>query len=250
MIPSPVLSELWGCYVMGWEDPKPVLDLWCGTKSALKAWTDDGHPLISVDNDPAHEPTICGDILEVTAEQLNALAPYGFEFAWASVDCSIYSLMNLHSGHWDKEGEWAIPQTTEARNHNLRVKHTIALLEAIDCPFWILENPRAMLRKQKFMARHHRVTVSYCKYGDDRMKPTDLWGKIPYFFEPRMCENGNPDHRPAPRGSQSGTQGMEKREAGKIPYGLSEALKTATNCSAGECLSPQTDYWPTILDWC
>lgn len=233
--------------------PKPFLDLWCGRKTAGAAWAEDGHPIISVDNDPGHNPTICADILDVTADQLNALAPYGFEFAWASVDCAIYSLMNLHSGHWIKEGEWAIAQTTEAHNHNLRVKHTIALLEAIDCPHWIIENPRAMLRKQKFMARHYRVTVSYCKYGDDRMKATDLWGKIPCYFEPLMCENGNPDHRPAPRGSRTGTQGMEKQEAGMIPYGLSRALRVAQNCSDKRNLSFLDDaadeLQQTLREW-
>jgi len=223
-------------------DLLPVLDLWCGTCSAVEWFRRRGHPIISVDNDPQFDPTICKDILEVTIEELMALAPHGFAFAWASPDCRIFSLMNMAKRHWVKEGEWAIPQTEEARLHIQRVKHTIALLEGIECPYWILENPRAMLRKQRFMSQYQRITVSYCRYGDNRMKPTDLWGKIPLFFEPAMCENGNPDHNPAPRGSYTGTQGMSKRDAGMIPLGLSQAFYDAALFSKGQTIQG-LDEW-------
>ena len=41
---------------------------------------------------------------------------------------------------------------------------------------YYIENPRGMLRKMPFMRRHMvRHTVTYCQYGDTRMKPTDIW---------------------------------------------------------------------------
>ena len=37
-----------------------------------------------------------------------------------------------------------------------------------------------------------RRTVTYCQLGEERMKPTDLWGAFPPGLElPAMCRNGS-----------------------------------------------------------
>ena len=59
------------------------------------------------------------------------------------------------------------------------------------------------------------------------MKPTDLFGNVPWLFIPKLCKNGDPCHTPAPRGSTTGTQGMSKTEAGKIPFELSFRIREA-----------------------
>ena len=63
-----------------------------------------------------------------------------------------------------------------------------------------------------------RYTISYCQYGDDRMKPTDIWTNN-IFWNPRpMCKNGEACHDEAPRGSRTGTQGLPNAyERSKIP---------------------------------
>ena len=54
-----------------------------------------------------------------------------------------------------------------------------------------------------------RYTVTYCQYGDTRMKPTDIWANRPNpKFKP-PCHNGDPCHTPASRGSKTGTQGLK-----------------------------------------
>ena len=68
----------------------------------------------------------------------------------------------------------------------------------------IIENPRGKLRKLDLIP-YKIHTVAYCKYGDTRMKPTDIWTNINGFI-PKMCNNGNSDHISAPRGSYTGTQ--------------------------------------------
>ncbi|MBA9027540.1 hypothetical protein HNP81_002830 [Peribacillus huizhouensis] len=70
----------------------------------------------------------------------------------------------------------------------------------------------------RFMADRPRHTVTYCQYGDDRMKPTDLWTNHPApAFRP-MCKNGAPCHEAAPRGSKTGTQGRKNAmERSRIP---------------------------------
>ena len=80
------------------------------------------------------------------------------------------------------------------------------------------------------MKNFDRATVCYCKYGEDRMKPTDIWTNYLYHpifmqgWEPRqMCFNGNKNchHQSAPRGSQTGTQGLKGNyERSKVPKEL------------------------------
>ena len=212
-----------------------VLDLWCGTKSATKAFEDAGCEIVSVDIDPKFNPTICKDIMEVTVEELAALGP--FAFAWASPDCRVYSIANLHSRHF-KDG---VPITDEARAQNQRVKHTLYLLENL-APLWALENPRGMLRTQLFMNRYPRVTISYCQYGDHRMKPTDLWGKFPMMWQSRpMCSPGDSCHVSSPRGAAAGTQNQSRRQRIQVPYELGKSLYDA--------LLESRKAWPTLELW-
>ena len=69
-----------------------------------------------------------------------------------------------------------------------------------------------------------QATVSYCQYGSKYMKPTDLWGRLPPSFVPKMCrpkrqhqswwktkdENGRAGcpHAEVPRGSGKGICGI------------------------------------------
>jgi site-specific DNA-cytosine methylase len=207
-----VLSLLEGAFVM------KVLDLWSGTASATKAFEDHGHEVITVEIDPRFKPTICSDIMEVTIKQLREYGP--FNFGWASPECTVYSVANLRSGHF-KLGR---PATAQAFMQNARVKWTMHLLNEL-CPQWVMENPRGMLRKQPFMENIPRVTVTYCQYGDFRMKPTDLWGKFPPAWFPRpMCRKGDTCHEAAKRGSKKGTQNQSRDNRIMIPYELGESL--------------------------
>jgi len=76
-----------------------------------------------------------------------------------------------------------------------------------------------------FMQDLPRYTVTYCQYGDERMKPTDIWTNHPNpNFKP-PCKNGAPCHTPAPRGSRTGTQGIRgKKQRAVIPKELCEHI--------------------------
>lgn len=82
-----------------------------------------------------------------------------------------------------------------------------------------------------------RTTVWYCTYGDKRAKPTDIWSNNIFSlfnvngWRPRPeCFNGNQNchHEFAPRGSQTGTQGLKGNyDRSKIPNELCfEILKS------------------------
>ena len=72
-----------------------------------------------------------------------------------------------------------------------------------------------------FMDGLPRYTVTYCKYGDFRMKPTDIWTNHPNpKFKP-PCKNGDPCHRSSPRGSRRGTESLKTAvERSMIPQEL------------------------------
>lgn len=96
-----------------------------------------------------------------------------------------------------------------------------------------MENPRGKMRKK--IKGIDRTTITYCSYGDKRMKPTDIWSNNiynPMFnlngWKPRpMCWNNNKkcNHESAPRGSKTGTQGLKNNfERSKIPKDLCKEI--------------------------
>lgn len=72
---------------------------------------------------------------------------------------------------------------------------------------------------------HVRHTVTYCQYGDTRMKPTDIWTNNKSWTPKPACKNGSPCHVAAPRGSRTGTQGLKGNyERSVIPKPLCEEV--------------------------
>ena len=83
------------------------------------------------------------------------------------------------------------------------------------------------------------ITVTYCQYGETRLKPTDLWGGHPKSIVYRpACKVGAPCHEAAPRGSRAGTQNLRNAAIkALIPYDLSLSV-----CLAAELDLQQEDY--------
>jgi len=229
-----------------------VVDLWCGTKSATEIWKENGFIVISVDSNPDFEPTICKDILDVTAQEIreavgrvNGSGEYtNPTFVWASPQCTWYSLTNMRwNTHFDPETKEAL--TESAVMINARVMHTLKIIQELDPVYWVLENPRALLRTMNFMKPYPRATVSYCQYGHDRMKPTDLWGRFPITWNPLLCSLGAPCHVAAPRGSKEGANSpnvKDRVKAAMIPYGLTESIYNSSLESRGEAWKTLRDY--------
>jgi len=104
-------------------------------------------------------------------------------------------------------------------------KHVIELIKELNPTYYFIENPRGGMRKMSWMQDLPRYTVTYCKYGDKRMKPTDIWTNHPNPKFLPMCKNGDPCHVSAPRGAKTGTQGLKGSiERSKIPPKLCEHI--------------------------
>ena len=218
-----------------------VLYLWSGKEaSGVEAWRRAGHEIVTVGIDEDADLTICKDIIDVTVEELELLGP--FDFIWASPDCKVWSPAAWHMGHWAKRGSQFVPVTDRALAMRDRVIWTLHLIESLDPTYWVMENPMGLLRKQRFMQKYQHHLVSYCQYGDDRMKPTDLFGVFPVTFFPKYCGYNMDCHTPSPRGSKTGTQALNWEERVLIPYGLSEEIY---NC----CIESDGKTIPTLEDW-
>jgi len=183
-----------------------LLELYSGSRSVGKVAEEMGIKVFSVDNKDFPGTSLVKDIEFLTIDDI----PFIPNIIWASIPCTSYSLAAI-STH--RNG--IIPRTEFGKKSDRLAKNTLKLMSAYPDALWYIENPRAMLRKMPFMQGLPRTTVTYCQYGDTRMKPTDIWSNNIYSIFNQdgwrsrpMCKNGDTCHVSAPRGSRTGTQGL------------------------------------------
>jgi len=199
-----------------------VLELFAGTRSISKAFEANGHETFCIEwSEDFENIDLCADILTVTAEMI--LERFGRpDVIWASPDCTTFSIAAI-SHHRRKNPVTGNldPVSDYAKFCDAVDKHVLQLIRELKPKYWFIENPRGGMRKMEWMQGLPRYTVTYCQYGDNRMKPTDIWTNHPSpNFRP-MCKNGDTCHEAAPRGSKTGTQGLKgSKERSVIPEGL------------------------------
>ena len=205
-----------------------VLDLFSGLGGWSQAFKDRGHTVVTVDNLEKFNPTICKDIMDCSISDFSKWCP--FDVILASPPCNCFSVASVYR-HWDKETH--MPKDRATYESITLVGHTIKLILRMFPRFWILENPRGMMRN---VLGPPAKTTYFAAWGDWKLKPTDLWGRLPNveWRKPRKWEK-------APRGSKKGVQGIDGKytkawpdnmanySSGSelravIPYGLSMAV--------------------------
>ena len=169
-----------------------VLELFAGTRSIGKAFEARGHEVYSVEwNKNFENIDLYADISQVTAQDI--LEKFGHpDVIWASPDCTTFSIAAI--------------------SHHRRKNPETGNLDPIS-------------DYAKFCDATDQHVVSLIKYGDTRMKPTDIWTNHPNPKFLPMCKNGDPCHVSAPRGSRTGTQGLKgAKERSVIPQKLCEHI--------------------------
>lgn len=201
-----------------------LLELFCGTKSITKIFNQRGHETFTVDIEQEMNPDLCIDVLALTSEMI--LEKFGRpDIIWASPPCTKFSVASI-GRNWIKNDDGSVvAKNKEAEEAKDIVLHTLNLIKDLNPTYYFIENPRGMLRKMPFMQDLPIHTVTYCQYGDTRMKPTDIWTNYEDINFKPPCHNGDKCHEAAPRGSRTGTQGLKDAlERGVIPPQLCEYI--------------------------
>jgi len=194
-----------------------VLELFAGSSSFSNVAKEFGYKTITTDIKQNKDNTIdyVTDIFNFDYQELPSI-----DVIWASPPCTYFSVASIGK-HWNKNHK---PKTKEALYGIQVIKKTLEIIDYLGAKYWIIENPRGKLRKLDIMEGLPRTTVTYCQYGDTRMKPTDLWHNLIWTPKP-ICKNGMPCHDSAPRGSTTGTQGLKNSyEKSKVPYKLCKEI--------------------------
>jgi hypothetical protein len=200
-----------------------VLELFAGSRSIGKVCDELGHEVFSSDWTPFDGIDYAVDINQFDTDKV----PFIPDMIWASPPCTTFSVASIGK-HWDMNRR---PKTQDALMGLQILEKTAKIIEHFfklnPNLIWYIENPRGMMRKMSFWddVLHIRHTVTYCQYGDSRMKPTDIWTNN-YQWQPRLaCKNGDTCHISAPRGSRTGTQGLKGSYVrSQIPYELCKEI--------------------------
>jgi hypothetical protein len=209
---------------------KLCIDLFSGTGGFSSAFEKsrqwDVTSVDSRDDDESVNPDMVADVMDIDSGSFS-LDDYSHTVMLASPPCKAFSLAGKHT-HMDEDVK---PLTDHAEEAMGLVKKTIDLSEEIQPDYWFLENPRGglrrVMREKSWGLGEPTGTMSWCQYGASRMKPTDLWGEHPEM-DYRFCANGEDCHTSAPRGSQTGTQGVHSSvRRAAIPYSISLSILEA-----------------------
>jgi hypothetical protein len=200
-----------------------VLELFAGSRSIGKASEILGYEVFSSDLINFEKIDYVTSILDFDINKV----PFQPDIIWASPPCTGFSVAAL-GHHWTGGKNAYIPKTDTAKLGIELAKKTIEIINYFKPKYFFIENPRGLLRKMDFMDNFKRQSITYCQYGDTRMKPTDIWTNSEKWIPRPMCKNGDSCHIAAPRGSRTGTQGLKgSYERSKIPEDLClEILKS------------------------
>jgi hypothetical protein len=199
-----------------------VLELFAGSRSIGKAAEKLGFEVFSSDINAFDGINYVVDVLEFDYSKV----PFKPDIIWMSPPCTGFSVAAI-GRNWEKDTQ--LPKTDTARLGLKLVEKCREIIEHYQPTYWFMENPRGMLRKLSVVADLKRHTVTYCQYGDTRMKPTDIWTNSDLWTPKPACNNGDTCHVSAPRGSRTGTQGLKGAyERSMIPEAL--CLEVLSSC--------------------
>lgn len=211
-----------------------LLELFAGSRSIGKEADRRGWQVCSVDIQAFPGVDVVGDILDMSVRDF----PFVPDVIWASPPCTAFSVLRI-GDNWTEDH---YPKTDKALLGVTIVDKTIRIIRTFQNynPFlaFYFENPRGKLRKLPVVAGIPRATVTYCTYGDRRMKPTDVWTnnlrvdpRLAGGWRPRPeCFGGNKDchHESCFPSNKCGTAGMSNAyERAKIPAALAREVLAA-----------------------
>lgn len=219
------------------KEPITVLELFAGSRSIGKEAEKLGMKVFSSDINAFEGIDYVVNILDFDVTKV----PFKkVSIIWASPPCTGFSVASI-SSHWTGGKNAYIPKSDTAKLGIQLLKKTIEIIEYFKPDYFFIENPRGVMRKMPDVQNFTRHTITYCQYGDERMKPTDIWTNNLLWIPREVCRNGDPCHVRAPRGSKTGTQGLKGAyERSQIPAEL--CREVLLSCTQG--YNDFKSHWP------
>jgi len=177
---------------------KRMLDLFSGLKGASQAFINAGWEVITVDNNPELEPTICCDIEDLwMSKEWQAWSKGYFDIIWASPPCVEFYKVGA---------PWFDEYKTEPSLELVKcAKEIINLLEP---KFWIIENTKSGLPHISKVLGTPRQNINGVYY---------LWGEYP-LFDAKVEQNHKALNDPG------GGDPLRSNKRAKIPFEISLSL--------------------------
>lgn len=194
-----------------------ILELFSGQGSISKAFQAKGWEIYRVDWSEKVEAELHADISKLTVDNVIELCGGVPDVVWASPDCTTYSIAT-HRHRTLKEG--LKPKTEYAAQCD---ETNVAMWKLIDelvergTKYYFVENPRGRMRHMPFVIDRKRYDITYCSYGREIMKPTDIWTNHPRPNFKKKCTTVNPPHRHADWASEVKRDYLSR---GEMPAGL------------------------------
>lgn len=199
-----------------------VIDLFCGLGGWSNAFWQRGHDVITLDNNKRFAPNLCMNILDANASDF----PFKPDIILASPPCEGFTRLRYAFNWKTSEVGEQIPTSVKSRLGIKMLQKTLSLIQELEPRYFIIENPVGKMRHMPDLRDLERRTVTYCQYGSDAQKPTDLWGVFPPSLILRPpCKAGSSCHTSA-AGSEKGAIVRANDAAARafVPYGLSEEV--------------------------
>ena len=228
-----------------------ILDLFSGTGSST-AWWWENHQVVRVEIEERFSNVPSTNIMNVLDIDEKWVGEHGpFDVVWASPPCTFFSMarqINEISFAWNPNRTWIDPQPMNegAELAVELVKHTLQIIEWANPKWYFIENPATgHLPRFKMMKQLMNHTVTYDRYGEDMLKPTQIMGQFPWTWEPR-CPTKSKEWDGSNFEELTGNQSKNTRkwERSLIPVQLVSEIREA--CENAE-RSPQRPYsWITF----
>ena len=199
-----------------------MIEFFSGTGRMAEAFSRRGFKTVTVDLN--YKSDFMVNVLDLTREDIINMCGGIPSVMWFGTPCEGFSVAAIGK-NWIKDGNIYLAKSQSALNSELLALKCLDIISWFPKTIFTIENPRGMLRKMPYMKKLNLRTVTYCQFGENRMKPTDIWTNNEKWNTPLPCKNGDPCHVAAPRGSRTGTQGIKGAYLrGVYPVALCESF--------------------------